>query len=165
METIIKNFLQIESPVGLIALREENNALAELVFIHITTDQIPQHRKKKPNETEPVLAQAAKELTEYFEGKRKEFGIPLNPKGTTFQTKVWKKLKEVGYGETLSYKKLAEKAGSKNGARAVGLAMKSNPIPIFIPCHRVLKNDGSIGGFSSGLHIKEFLLSHEARNR
>lgn len=163
MKKTSKNILQIESPVGIIELRENHNALVELVFTHITTDHhLPKINMQKP---ESVLERAARELSEYFEGKRQKFGIPLRPSGTPFQTKVWKKLQEARYGETLSYKNLAESASIKNGARAVGSAMKSNPIPIFIPCHRVLKSDGSLGGFSSGLHIKKFLLSLETRQR
>lgn len=101
------------------------------------------------------------QLVEYFNGKRKEFNIPLDISGSEFQMKVWKALQKIPYGKTISYKILSENIGDLKAIRAVGKANGSNPVPIIIPCHRVINSDGSLGGFSCGIEIKEILLSLE----
>lgn len=103
------------------------------------------------------------QLKEYFEGKRKKFDVKLNLLGTPFQKKVWKALMDIGYGKTLSYKDLAVKIGKPTAFRAVGNANAQNPVPIIIPCHRVIKADGKLGGYGGGLTLKKQLIEHELR--
>ncbi|MDF2617091.1 MAG: Methylated-DNA--protein-cysteine methyltransferase [Sedimentibacter sp.] len=114
------------------------------------------------NETN-LLRNAALQLNEYLEGKRNSFDLPLNPKGTEFQKKVWAALCDIPYGETRSYKQIAESVGNPKACRAVGMANNKNPIMIFIPCHRVVGSDGSLTGYAGGLDMKEKLLSLEKR--
>lgn len=116
-------------------------------------------------EETPLIRQAIKELMEYFDGKRKEFGISLNPKGTDFQKKVWEALRTIPYGETRSYKQIAEAVGNKNASRAVGMANHYNPIMCIIPCHRVIGVNGSLVGYAGGLDTKAALLSLEQKYR
>lgn len=120
--------------------------------IHSNVDIAP------PKDTpDDILRQAEKELTEYFEGKRTEFTVPLAPKGTDFQHRVWEALSEIPFGMTWTYGEVAEMIGNKNASRAVGGAVGKNPILIMIPCHRVIAADGKPGGFSVGLDIKKCL--------
>ncbi len=105
-----------------------------------------------------------KEIKEYLKGKRKKFDIPIILNGSPFEKSVWEKVREIPYGRTATYKQIAEKLGNKNLARAVGNALSRNPIPIIIPCHRVIKSDGSLGGFTGGIHWKKFLLTIERKN-
>lgn len=109
----------------------------------------------------PLLAQAAKQLNEYLAGDRRSFTIPLDLKGTPFQTKVWTKLLAISYGSTTTYGALAAVAGHTRAARAVGGAMRTNPLPIFVPCHRVLRADGSLGHYGGGKELKRWLLQLE----
>ena len=104
-----------------------------------------------------VLAQ----LDEYFSGARHAFRLPLAPAGTAFQLAVWEALRAIPYGQTVSYTELARRLGNAGSARAVGLANGANPLPIIVPCHRVIGADGSLTGFGGGLHIKRALLSLE----
>ena len=104
---------------------------------------------------------AAGQLEEYIKGKRQKFDIPLNPHGTDFQKAVWKALQEIPYGETRSYKQIAQMIKNPNACRAVGLANNKNPIWIMIPCHRVIGSDGSLTGYGGGLEMKKRLLELE----
>jgi len=108
-----------------------------------------------------IIVQAKKQLTEYFQGKRNFFDVPLVPQGTPFQMQAWQQLLEIPYGSTISYAEQAEKIGNKNKARAVGLANGSNPISIIIPCHRVIGSNGHLVGFGGGLDKKAYLLALE----
>jgi len=107
---------------------------------------------------------AAAQLEEYFDGERREFDLPLDPSGTPFQMAVWKELLAIPYGETRSYKQIAENIGSPKAFRAVGLANNRNPISIIIPCHRVIGSDGSLVGYGGGLDMKQKLLELESGN-
>jgi len=107
------------------------------------------------------FSQAVRQLDEYFSGSRQVFDLPLAPAGTTFQLAVWRALQGIAYGRTTSYGQLARDLGNANGARAVGLANGSNPLPVIIPCHRVIGADGSLTGFGGGLDIKQALLRLE----
>jgi methylated-DNA-[protein]-cysteine S-methyltransferase len=107
------------------------------------------------------FAAAVRQLDEYFTGGRQAFDLPLAPAGTPFQLAVWHALQRIGYGRTTSYGQLARDLGNVNGARAVGLANGSNPLPVIIPCHRVIGADGSLTGFGGGLDIKQALLRLE----
>ena len=110
----------------------------------------------------PVLDQTARELEEYFAGARREFTVPLAPEGTEFQRKVWAALREIPYGATVTYGEIAARIGKPKAAVAVGQANGRNPIPIIIPCHRVVGAGGKLVGYTGGLHIKEALLAVES---
>ncbi len=106
--------------------------------------------------------QLAKELAAYFRGAARSFRTPLDlASGTPFQRKVWEELRRIPFGKTISYGELARRVGAPRAARAVGQAVGANPIPIVIPCHRVIRASGELGGFSAGVEIKEWLLRHE----
>ncbi len=104
-----------------------------------------------------------RQLRVYFAGELKEFDLPLAPDGTPFQQKVWRELCKIPYGETISYGELARRIDNPNASRAVGLANGSNPIPIIIPCHRVIGSNGKLTGYGGGLPIKEKLIALERR--
>lgn len=110
---------------------------------------------------EPFAQEVLKELEEYFSGSRENFDLKLDLSGTDFQMKVWKQLKKIKYGKTSSYGDISNKIGLNKGARAVGGANNKNPIPIIIPCHRVIQSDGQIGGYAGGVALKEKLLALE----
>ena len=109
----------------------------------------------------PLLLRAFEQLSGYLAGVRKEFDLPLAPVGTPFQCKVWDALLHIPYGQTRSYRQIAEAVGSPRGFRAVGMANNRNPIAVFIPCHRVIGADGSMVGYGGGLDIKKHLLRLE----
>jgi methylated-DNA-[protein]-cysteine S-methyltransferase len=109
----------------------------------------------------PVIERARQQLDEYFAGQRRDFDLPLDPRGTVFQRRVWQRLTSIAYGETTTYGALARELGDPGASRAVGLANGSNPIPIVIPCHRVIGADGSLTGFGGGLPVKAALLDLE----
>ena len=106
----------------------------------------------------PLQREVDKQMREYFEGKRKEFDLPLRPEGTVFQKKVWNALLEIPFGETRSYQDIANAVGSPKACRAVGMANHQNPIIIVIPCHRVIGKNGKLVGYGGGLSMKEKLL-------
>ena len=113
----------------------------------------------------PAISHAMIQLSGYFDGVVKSFDLPVRLFGTRFQQQCWAELCRIPYGETISYKTLAERVGSPKAFRAVGQANHNNPMNIVVPCHRVLSSDGSLGGYGSGPDIKQALLEHEARNR
>lgn len=112
-------------------------------------------------EGSPLLERAAAQLREYFAGHRREFELPLAPKGTEFQRRVWNELTRIPHGTAISYATLAQRIGSPAAMRAVGAANGRNPIPVVVPCHRVVGADGSLTGFGGGLPLKRWLLAHE----
>ncbi len=105
-----------------------------------------------------------KQIKEFFRGKRTVFEIKLNPDGTDYQKKIWNAVSEIRFGETSSYSEIAEKTGNRNSCRAVGMANSKNPLPLIVPCHRVVGSDGKLTGFAHGLEIKKKLLDFEAAN-
>lgn len=111
----------------------------------------------------PLLKEAKAQLDAYFAGRLKAFGLPLAPAGTEFQMKVWNALCTIPYGETITYGQLAERIGNANASRAVGMANSRNPLPVFIPCHRVVGTGGKLTGYTGGLDIKVKLLQLEQR--
>ena len=120
--------------------------------------------EEKEEDSEPqleVLRRTIAELEKYFQGERREFSAELAPAGTPFQLRVWRELSNIPYGETRSYREIAEKIGSPKAVRAVGAANGANPIGIIIPCHRVIGNDGSLTGYGGGLDLKRRLLELE----
>lgn len=144
------------SPVGRLLVEVENGFLVRLDF----ADGIPAEGKNG-NES-ALLAKVSMQLDEYFRGARKNFDLPLNPAGTEFQRKVWDALLAIPYGETRTYREIAEAAGCPRGFRAVGMANNKNPIAIIIPCHRVIGSNGKLVGYAGGLGRKEALLALEA---
>jgi methylated-DNA-[protein]-cysteine S-methyltransferase len=114
-------------------------------------------------EDHSMFTEAIRQLTEYFSGERKKFTLDLDPLGTEFQRSVWTELQEIPYGETISYKQLAERISKPRAVRAVGAANGANPIPIIIPCHRVIGHGGGLTGFGGGLPLKKRLLELESR--
>jgi methylated-DNA-[protein]-cysteine S-methyltransferase len=149
---------QIESPVGNLLLAGDGTSLE---LIHFQSGPHARNAAaewvRNPRPFEPAVAQ----LLEYFAGERREFDLPLAPQGTDFQRSVWTALRKIPYGETLSYGELARRIGNPNASRAVGLANGANPLPIVVPCHRVIGADGSLTGFGGGLDIKRKLLALE----
>jgi len=112
-----------------------------------------------------LISRTARQLDEYFAGKRQTFDVPIQPTGTPFQKLVWNALLTIPYGETRSYKEIAMMIGKPNACRAVGMANNKNPIAIIIPCHRVIGSDGSLVGYGGGLEIKKYLLGLEKKVR
>lgn len=112
-------------------------------------------------QAEAILADARRQLGEYFAGERRSFDLPLDLSGTEFQLQAWQALAGVGYGTTAAYGEQAERMGRAGAARAVGRANGANPLPIVLPCHRIVGADGSLTGYGGGLHVKQQLLAHE----
>ena len=141
-----------ETILGSVTFVEEDGAL-----LAITT-----HRSYEGicQET-PLVKEACRQLSEYLKGERNTFDLPLNPKGTDFQKCVWRALCDIPYGETRTYKQIAEAIGNPKAVRAVGMANNRNPITIIVPCHRVIGANGKLVGYGGGLEMKEFLLRLE----
>lgn len=150
-----------ESPVGRLLLHGEDR-LQGLVFpAGKTPQQVGPDWRHEPLGFDSVKQQ----LDLYFQGRLTQFDLELDMKGTEFQRQVWQRLKEIPYGRTISYGELAESIGNPKAVRAVGLANGKNPIPVIVPCHRVIGKNGSLTGFGGGLAIKQFLLDLELTHR
>lgn len=145
------------TPVGHVTIASDGRAITEIAF---GTRQLK--GSERPTE---LTNRAANQLQEYFAGKRTSFDLPLAPHGTTFQRRVWEEVGAIPYGETRSYGQIAEAIGSPGAQRAVGGANNKNPIPIVIPCHRVIGANGKPVGYGGGLKVKEFLLGLEQGRR
>lgn len=156
----------MDSPIGRLMLEEEDGALVRVAFEReIPADIEGQIADRDlPSQAKEVLEKAEWQLKEYFAGERKVFDLPLAPKGSEFQHKVWRALQEIPYGETRSYGQIAEAVGNPKASRAVGMANHRNPISIIVPCHRVIGADGRLVGFGGGLGVKEALLQLEKEN-
>jgi len=144
-----------ETPIGRLAIAETEGAVSHLRF-----DGAAPLAGYEPKET-PAIRQAGEQLLAYFSGQRTSFDIPLHLKGTPFQQSVWSALQAIPFGETRSYKDIAAQVGNSKAVRAVGMANNRNPIPIFIPCHRVIGTGGSLVGYAGGLSAKQLLLDLE----
>ncbi|MGC1460294.1 MAG: methylated-DNA--[protein]-cysteine S-methyltransferase [Steroidobacteraceae bacterium] len=150
----------MKSPVGELTLVGSDRGLAAVLWEDDDPSRLgPGAMTLDPRH--PVLRQAQRELAEYFAGKRRSFNVKLDPNGTQFQNKVWKALRTIPFGETRSYGQIADQIGSSKAVRAVGAANGRNPIPIIVPCHRVIGADGTLTGFAGGLAIKAQLLALE----
>lgn len=153
----MKYIKNINTKIGIITIVEEENQITAIGI-----------NKKIEEETieknTPLLKETKKQVMEYFEGKRSKFNVPLNPKGTKFMKAVWTALQDIPYGEVRTYKQIAEKVGNPNAARAVGMANHKNPIPIIIPCHRVIGSDEKLVGYALGIEMKKYLLEWEKKN-
>ena len=146
-----------DTPVGKLCIGEENDSITR-----VTWSKVPQEYIQE--ETELIL-NCKIQLEEYFAGNRKQFDLPLAPKGTDFQKRVWKALTDIPYGEKRTYGEIAAAVGNPKAARAVGMANNKNPIGIIVPCHRVVGADGKLVGYAGGMEKKEWLLNLEQEKR
>jgi methylated-DNA-[protein]-cysteine S-methyltransferase len=146
----------IESPIGNVWIAANEEAVTAVRF---GTCDLPDERENA------ITKLAAKQLAEYFAGKRREFDLPLDLPGTDFQCRVWAELLNIPFGTAISYAELAERIGQPKAARAVGGANGRNPACIVVPCHRVIATDGTLGGFGYGLDTKAWLLRLEGFGR
>lgn len=144
----------ISSPIGKLTLVADEQFLREIRFGDDDCATVPH--------TNAVLDQVDQQLLEYFNGERKCFDLPLAPQGTSFQQQVWKQLLTVGFGELASYQDIATAINNPKAVRAVGAANGRNPIPIIIPCHRIIGSNGKLTGYAGGLGIKDQLLTLES---
>jgi methylated-DNA-[protein]-cysteine S-methyltransferase len=151
-----------DSPIGRLLLAGGPAGLERIVF---PREGGPAGPAPGWEEDAPAFARVVQELEEYFAGRRERFELPLAFGGTGFQREVWKALLAIPYGETVSYTQLAERIGRPRAVRAVGAANGANPIPIIVPCHRVIGRDGSLTGFGGGLPLKRRLLELESRQK
>lgn len=152
------NYAYVDSPLGQILIAGDEHGLRKVSFMDGTRAVVP---AEGWSENPGALAEARRQLREYFAGKRREFSLPLAPEGTPFQQRVWRELVEIPYGVTISYGELARRLRRPKASRAVGAANGRNPLPIVIPCHRVIGASGDLTGFGGGLHLKVGLLSLE----
>lgn len=151
-------FRLLDSPVGTLTLAATDDGLHAIEF---PRNRHPADREGWKAGHHAHLDHAARQLDAYFAGRRRAFDLPLAPRGTDFQRTVWMTLAGIGYGETISYAQLAQRVGKPTAMRAVGAANGRNPLPIVLPCHRVIGADGSLTGFGGGLPTKQFLLELE----
>ena len=146
-------FTILDFPIGKLLLARDDHGLAAIQF-----DPQP-HDDWTPDDS--AFADARAQLDEYFAGKRRAFDLKLAPRGTSFQLEVWAALRAIPYGETRSYREIARTIGRPEAIRAVGAANGANPLPIIVPCHRVIGANGSLTGFGGGLPVKRYLLDLE----
>ena len=152
-------FVTVSSPIGPLLLAADDAALQLIEFAE------PRHRAPRGADwregDNAVLRETARQLHEYFDGRRRAFELPLAPRGTAFQCAVWQALADIPFGTTESYRQLATRLGRPTATRAVGAANGRNPLPIVLPCHRVIGANGHLTGFGGGLRVKEHLLRLE----
>jgi len=158
-------YTHVDSPIGRLLLKSDGVALTGL-YMDVPDSGVPAVAAPgAPGWTHDAdagpLPQVARQLEEYFSGKRRVFDLPLRLEGTLFQQRVWAALTEIPYGATWSYGQLARRIDNPNASRAVGLANGRNPISILVPCHRVIGADGSLTGYGGGVERKRWLLAHE----
>ena len=147
-------FWMFDTPLGTMAVGEEEGAIVRLWLPNTPKPRLMPHKT-------PLLERAEEQILEYLNGQRQEFDLPLAFMGTDFQKKVWKALRDIPYGQTERYGELAERIGCPGGARAVGMANRCNPLPILVPCHRVVGAKGQLTGYAGGLEMKRTLLELE----
>lgn len=156
----MKQYCTYQSPIGRLLLVGSDGKLEELHFANSS-------RQNDITEgwqyDEECFSEVLRQLAEYFAGKRQQFDLEIAPKGTAFQQRVWQELRKIPYGHTESYGEIAERIGNSKASRAVGMANGKNPIPIIVPCHRVIGKDGSLTGFGGGLDVKKQLLALEKK--
>lgn len=146
------NYQYLDTPIGRLRLVSRDDHLVGIEF------EGHQEAVAGEEKSDPVLTACAAQLREYFAGKRRSFSLPLAPEGTVFQRAVWHALETIPFGELRSYREVAEAIGKPTAVRAVGAANGRNPLPIVVPCHRVVGSDGSLTGFAGGMEIKRQLL-------
>ena len=159
-------YQKIESILGPLYLFTDEFSVREIAFFDEMSKKKKRYSKYELIEGQnKMMKLLITQLREYFSGKRKDFDLPLNYEdGTDFQKKAWKYLASIPYGQTVSYSQQAKKMGHEKAVRAVGTANGHNLIPIILPCHRVLRANGDLGGYAGGLHMKEILLKLESRS-
>lgn len=150
-------FLSFSTPLGEMALGEEDGAIVRLYLPNAPTPRLMSHET-------PLLTEGRRQVLEYLAGERRAFDLPIAPQGTPFQKKVWAALRDIPYGQTRTYRDIAIAAGCPRGFRAVGMACNRNPIPIIIPCHRVIGAGGALTGYAGGTQLKQALLNMEQKN-
>ncbi len=155
MTTMTTTTMPFDSPIGRLVLESDGD-----VLVGIWLPGGTRHGRRDAGDVPPLLKETATQLDEYFAGERTDFDVPMELDGTDFQREVWAELARIPYGTTISYGDLARRVGRPNGPRAVGQANGRNPIPIIVPCHRVLARNG-IGGYGGGLPMKRALLAVE----
>jgi len=159
-------FTYMDSPIGQVLLARNAVGLTHINFQegndHIL--DIAVLEKTGWQRDDDQFDDAASQLTEYFAGERKEFDLPLAPAGTPFQQKVWAELCRIHFGKTISYGELAQRIGQPTAARAVGSANGKNPLPVVVPCHRVIGSSGTLTGYAGGIEIKATLLNIECKD-
>ena len=156
------NAVKYKSPFGVITIQEKGGAICRVL---LPNEEEPDMPEDTPENTTELLEKAKMQFTEYFEEKRKFFDLPLNFDGCTeFMKSVYRELIKIPYGETASYKQVAEKVCCPKGYRAVGMANNKNPLPIIVPCHRVIGSNGSMTGYRGGVEMKIKLLELEKNN-
>jgi methylated-DNA-[protein]-cysteine S-methyltransferase len=144
------------SPLGWLKVTSNSKSLLSVSF--------EQKGGNVSAEIPAILKKSVRQLEEYFNGKRNTFDLELSPEGTDFQQKIWKLVASVPYGETTTYLDIAIRSGSEKNTRAVGFANGKNPIPVIIPCHRIIGSNGKLTGYAGGLERKKWLLLHEQQN-
>lgn len=155
-------FTTMPSPVGMLTLVASGEGLAAILWENDRPGRVPLHDMQE-DKNHPLLVEAARQLDDYFAGRRREFSLPLDFHGTAFQKKVWGALLTIPFGETRSYAQIAQQINSPKAVRAVGAANGKNPISIVAPCHRVIGANGDLTGFAGGIDAKTLLLSLEGR--
>lgn len=154
----MKHYCYYDSPIGKLLLVGADALLEELHFpSELSQREIPDDWQCD----EHFFQQALQQLGEYFAGRRQQFDLPIAPQGTIFQQSVWEELRKIPFGQTASYGEIAERIGNPKACRAVGLANAKNPLPIIVPCHRVIGKNGTLTGFGGGLELKQQLLDLE----
>lgn len=155
------NYDYLDTPIGRLLLIGDDHGLCHIDF----------ERSRYPTAIDPAwprdaaaFTAARTQLLAWFAGERRDFDLVLNPRGTAFQRRVWQELRAIPYATTISYGELARRIGNTSASRAVGAANGRNPLPIIVPCHRVIGNDGSLTGFGGGIDTKRWLLEHERRH-
>jgi methylated-DNA-[protein]-cysteine S-methyltransferase len=154
----ITSSIQINSPLGKLKLEASESGLTGVGFVSSDEEKAP---AASEDSNSPLFRKTKNQLDEYFKGERKAFDLPLEPYGTVFQQSVWKELQQIPYGSSITYKKLAQRLGDQNKIRAVGRANGKNPLPIIIPCHRVIGENDHLIGYAGGIERKRWLLRHE----
>ena len=149
-------FKTINSPIGILKLGSDEWQLKSIAFDAEFVEDV--------TDLPEIMGVAEKQLAEYFSGKRHGFDLPVGPEGTEFQKRVWEKVAAVSFGQTKSYIEIARELKSENFSRAVGMANGKNPLPIIIPCHRIIGQNGKLTGYAGGLERKKWLLLHELQS-
>jgi methylated-DNA-[protein]-cysteine S-methyltransferase len=144
----------METPIGLLRIDSSEKGITHIVFTDAIEQKIHSHQ---------WIDDCKQQLKEYFAGKRQQFDLPLDTKGTHFQQSVWQSLSNIPYGQRVSYRDIAESINNPKAVRAVGSANGKNPLCIIVPCHRVIGSDGSLTGYAWGLDRKMWLLEHESK--
>jgi O-6-methylguanine DNA methyltransferase len=159
-------YYSVSSPIGKIWMASDRVGV-RLVRLRLREEEFLQELRELwewlPRADEEFNRGVSEEIRAYFEGEVISFSSPLHPVGSPFDMKVWEAVQKIPLGETRSYEEIAQAAGNPKGCRAIGGANRRNPIPLLIPCHRVIRKDGRLGGFSSGTEIKEWLLRFEQK--